>query len=137
MESIQPKEPQWFERHAGSANLRLIVAFLSMILGVVLQHYVLILIGLGFALLAWFTTPRYYSIYEDRMVIFYGQPRSRHVLFGHIEWVDALPFALGNRLIIRLRTSGRLMIQPTNSLEFRRRLQTAVESYQANHGFQT
>ncbi len=137
MESIQPKEPQWFERHAGSANLRLIVAFLSMILGVVLQHYVLILIGLGFALLAWFTTPRYYSIYEDRMVIFYGQPRSRHVRFDHIEWVDALPLPLGNRLIIRLRTSGRLMIQPTNSIEFRRRLQTAVETYQSNHGFQT
>ena len=59
------------------------------------------------------------------------------MLFGHIEWVDALPLPLGNRLIVRLRTSGRLMIQPTNSLEFRRRLQTAVETYQSNHGFQT
>ncbi len=136
MESIQPKE-RWFERHAGSANLRYIVAFLSMILGVMFQAYPLILVGLAFALLAYFTTPKYYSIFEDRMVIFYGRPRTRHVLFDHIEWVDALPLPLGNRLIIRLKTSGRLMIQPTNSVEFRRRLQSDVEAYQANHGFRT
>ncbi len=135
MESAQPKEPRWVERHAGSANLRLVVAFGSMVLGILFQAYPLVFVGLGFAILAWFTTPGYYSIYEDRLVIFYGRPRSRHVLFSHIEWVDALPLPLGNRLIIRLRTPGRLIIQPTNSTEFRRKLQDAVERYQADHGY--
>ena len=136
MESTHPQEPQWVEKHVASANFRLLLALASIVIGIILLSPVLMLIGLGFAIYAWFTTPTYYSIYDDRLIIFYGRPRARHVLFSEVEWVDALPIAFGNRLRIRLRSPSRLIIQPKNLEDFKNKLQAAVERYQTNHGEQ-
>ena len=136
MESTHPQEPQWVEKNVASANFRLLLAFASIVIGVFVLSPVLMIIGAGFAAYAWFTTPIYYSVYADRLIIFDGKPRARHVLFSDIEWVDALPIAFGNRLRIRLRSPGRMIIQPRNLEEFKNKLQAAVEQYRTSHGEQ-
>ena len=60
----------------------------------------LFVIGLGVAIYAWFTTPTNYSLYNDRLLIFYGRPRVRHVMFDNIEGVDNLMVPLSGPVCV-------------------------------------
>ena len=130
--STEQHKPLWSERHISSINLRLLLALGTVLVALLLQAWELLFIGVGFAAYAWLSTPDQYVIYSDRLIIFYGRPRTRHVFFEAIEWVDSLPIAFGSRLRLRLNTRGRLMIQPRNLEEFKGKLQAAIQEYQGS-----
>ena len=97
------------------------------------QDYLVVIIGLAFAAFSWFTTPSQYMIFNDRLVIAYGRPRMRYVFFREIGQVDLLKVGLGDRLLIRLRSGRRFLLQPRDAEEFQGKLEQARESYLQQH----
>ena len=87
------------------------------------------LAGVVMAAFSWFTTPSQYVIFSDRLLIAYGRPRVRQVLFQQIDHVELLKLAIGDRLRVRLTRGGSLYLQPRDADEFQTRLQSALSSY--------
>ena len=94
----------------------------------------MVAVGLAVAAFSWLTTPGQYTLYPDRLIIAYGKPRIRHVLFQDISEVQMLKFAFGSRLMVRLQKGSRILIQPRDAEEFESRFHGALESYMQEHG---
>jgi hypothetical protein len=108
------------------------IAFVVM--GVVVQAGLFVpgdfvVIGIAAAAYSWLTTPLYYNLYDDRLVVLYGRPRIRHVLFQDIADIEVPQFNFGNRMWIRLKSGRRVVIQPKALGEFQDRFKEAVESH--------
>ena len=131
---MQQYEPLHAARHGSSFNLTLALALGVTVVGLlVMQDPLVVIIGLAFAAFSWFTTPSQYMIFNDRLVIVYGRPRMRHVFFREIGQVDLLKVGFGDRLLIRLRSGRRYLLQPRDAEEFRGKLEQARESYLQQH----
>ena len=130
MEQYQPLHA---DRHRSSFNFSLILSLGVALIGVVTGEPLVVVIGLAFAAFAWFTTPSQYMIFNDRLVIAYGRPRIRHVLFQQVDQVEVLKLPIGHRILVRLTNGRRLMIQPRDAEEFQTRFQGALESYHQDH----
>ena len=90
----------------------------------------LFVIGLGVAIYAWFTTPTNYSLYNDRLLIFYGRPRVRHVMFDNIEGVDNLMVPLsGPRLRVREFRGRGVWLTPRDPETFMEQFRIAMEQF--------
>ena len=126
-------EPLYAERHIGTFNLRLVMALAVMLMGIVWLAPHLVFIGLGWGAFVWFTTPGQYVVFWDRMLIEYGRPRVRHVLFQEIDRVEMLPVSFGNRMRVRLKNGRRTIIQPRDLKGFESKLQDAIDSYRQSH----
>ena len=126
--SMQQYEPLHADRHRSPFNFTLVLALAVGGVGL-FTNYLLFVIGMAVGAYSWFTTPSQYMIYSDRLVIFYGRPRVRQVFFQEIEQVDPISLPMGVRLVVRLRTGRRLMIQPRDSEEFQNKMRGAMESY--------
>ena len=130
---MQQYEPIHFDRHGASFNLNLVLALGVAGIGFALSEWVIV-IGLGFAAFAWLTTPSMYTIYVDRLLISYGRPRVRHVLFREIRDIQPVALPFGSRLLIRLRSGRRFLIQPSDVEEFSSKFLGALESFNLEHG---
>jgi len=75
-----------------------------------------------------------YMVFNDRLVIAYGKPRVRNVLFQQIDEVQILTLVIGNRLLVRLKSGRRLLLQPRDIEQFQGRFQSALDSYRRTHG---
>ena len=135
MQQQQQYQPIHADRHGSSFNLTLVIALVVLAMGVVVaQDPLMVAVGLGVAAFSWLTTPGQYMLFPDRLVIAYGKPRIRHVLFQNISEVQMLKFAFGSRLMVRLQKGNRVLIQPRDAEEFESRFKGALESYIREHG---
>ena len=134
MQQQQQYQPIHADRHGSSFNLTLIIALVVLAMGILIaQDPLMVAVGLGVAAFSWLTTPGQYTLYADRLVIAYGWPRIRHVLYRDVEEVQMLKFAFGARVLVRL-LKGRVILQPRDAEEFESRFQGALESYFQEHG---
>ena len=130
----QQYEPLHAARHGSSFNLTLVLALGVTVVGAfVMGDPLVVIIGLAFAAFSWFTTPSQYMIFNDRLVIAYGKPRMRHLFFNEMGHVDLLKVGFGDRLLVRLRTGRRFLLQPRDAEEFQGKLEQARESYFQHH----
>ncbi len=91
----------------------------------------LFVVGIGVAIYAWFTTPTNYSLYNDRLLIFYGRPRTRHIMFENIEGVDNMVVPLsGPRLRVREFRGRGAWITPRDPETFMEQFRIAMEAFQ-------
>ena len=131
---MQQYEPLHADRHRTSFNLSLILSLGVVLIGIVLvQDPFVVIIGLGFAAFSWLTTPSQYMIFDDRLVIVYGRPRVRQLLFQQIDQVEVLRLPIGYRLLVSLRNGRRLIIQPRDAEGFQSMFQGALESFHSGH----
>ena len=134
MAEQQHENPIYWDQHATKWNLTLIFSVVVAVLGLFMQAYLLIILGLGMAAYSWLTTPRQFLLYRDSMVIVYGMPRTRVISFAEISHVELLALPLGERLRIRMISGGRLMLMMRDPGAFRGHLEDALARY---HGEQS
>ena len=125
---MEQHEPLHSDRHKSSLNITLIIAVGVALVGLYID-ILWFLAGVVMAAFSWFTTPSQYVIFSDRLLIAYGRPRVRQVLFQQINQVELLKLAIGDRLRVRLTRGGSLYLQPRDADEFQSRLQSALSSY--------
>ena len=131
---MEQLEPMHDDRHRSSFNIGLIAGIVVIFLGLQ-ADYIWVVLGVGMVAYSWFTTPSRYRIYSDRLTVYYGRPRVRHVIFDDIEGAEAVTLPMSSvRLLVRLRNRKRLLIQPRDNQEFLTQLQGALE---AHRGHQT
>ena len=135
---MEQYEPLHADKHRSTFNFTLAVSLCAVAIGLyeLSQDGIgfLLIIGLTFAAFSWLTTPGWYMIYSDRLVIAYGKPRVRHVYFRQIDRVELITLPFGNRLLVRLRNSRRILIQPKDVEEFQSKFRGAIESYLQERG---
>lgn len=122
------------DRPRGLMNFTLIFALVVAVFGLVRRDELLVAVGLAVAVFNWVTTPRQYLIYQDALVIAYGQPRVRVIPFGHISGApEVLKLVVGDRLRVRL-VKGRPVIFQTRDLPtFHDRLSEALSGFRRDH----
>ena len=124
-------QPIHWDRHRTTFNLTLIFALVVIVLGVIqgAQGILLIVLGIGFAVYSWLTTPREYLIYQDALVIRYGMPRVKPIPFAEISNLESLALPMGERLRVRLASGRRIMLMAKDPETFRDRLDEALNRY--------
>ena len=134
MQPQQEDQQLHWDRHGSSFNFTLMLSLAIAVIGILTQEPFVVVVGLAVAAFSWLTTPGQYMLYPDRLVIVYGRPRVRHVLFQDISEVQMLKFAFGARLLVRLQKGSRVLIQPKDAEQFEVRFKGALESYISEHG---
>jgi hypothetical protein len=129
----QQEPPIYWDQHASRWNLTLIFALVVAVLGII-TGYLLTALGLAMAAYSWFTTPRQYLLYRDRMMIVYGMPRTRVISFAELSHAEILALPFGERLRLRMVDGKRLMLMMRDPSAFMGHLEDALARY---HGEQT
>ena len=129
----QQETPIYWDQHASRWNLTLIFALVVAVLGI-MTGYLLTLLGLAMAAYSWFTTPRQYLLYRDRMMIVYGMPRTRIISFAELSHAEILALPFGERLRLRMVDGKRMMLMMRDPSAFMGHLEDALARY---HGEQT
>lgn len=129
----QQETPIHWDQHASRWNLTLIFGLVVVILGIT-TNLVLAALGLLMSAYSWFTTPRQYLLYRDRMVVAYGMPRTRVIPFAEISHVEILALPFGERLRLRMVSGSRMMLMMRDPGAFRNHLEDALAQY---HGEQS
>ncbi len=135
----QQNPPLHGDRPRGLVNFTLIFALVVGFYGLVAwrmgrDNGVLIVVGLGVAVFNWLTTPRRYSIYQDALVIAYGQPRVRVIPFERISGTpEVLRLVVGDRLRVQLVNGKRVIFQPRDVPTFHDRLSEALSGFRRDH----
>ena len=114
--------------------MTLIFGLVVAILGIITANLLLTPLGLLMGGYSWFTTPRQYLLYRDRMVVAYGMPRTRVIPFAEISHVEILALPFGERLRLRMVSGSRLMLMMRDPGAFRNHLEDALAQY---HGEQS
>ncbi len=129
----QQENPIYWDQHSSRWNLTLIFALVVAVLGI-MTGYLLTALGLAMAAYSWFTTPRQYLLYRDRMMIIYGMPRTRVISFAEISHAELLAMPFGERLRLRMVAGNRMMLMMRDPGAFLGHLEDALARY---HGEQT
>ena len=129
----QYDSPIYWDQHSSRWNLTLIFALVVAVLGI-MTGYLLTILGLAMAAYSWFTTPRQYLLYRDRMMIMYGMPRTRIISFAEISHAELLAMPFGERLRLRMVAGNRMMLMMRDPSAFLGHLEDALARY---HGEQT
>ena len=129
----QYDNPIYWDQHSSRWNLTLIFALVVAVLGI-MTGYLLTILGLAMAAYSWFTTPRQYLLYRDRMMIMYGMPRTRVISFSEISHAELLAMPFGERLRLRMVAGNRMMLMMRDPGAFLGHLEDALARY---HGEQT
>ena len=126
--------PIYWDQHASRWNITLIFSLVVAVLGIFSNQYILVALGLAMGAWSWFTTPRQYILFRDRMTIVYGMPRTRIISLGEIAHSELLSLPFGERLRIRMNAGNRIMLMMRDPSTFRGHLEDALTRY---HGEQT
>ena len=127
-------EPKYMDRHRASFNFTLILALVLAAFGILSTDPLLTIVGLAFAAFAWLTTPNLYMLFDDRLVIAYGKPRLRHILFGQIENVELVQLAMTSSRVRVYPKFGRpTWLAPRDPEAFKEQLSQALESFHQEH----
>ena len=114
-------------------NVTLIFALVIAIIGLLTSALFLVILGMAGAGFNWFTSPRRFLIYENALVIIYGQPRVKVILFPEISYLETLVTPMGQRLRVRLVNGRRIMVGVRDIEEFRVRLDEALEKFNGDY----
>ena len=128
----QYEQPLYWDKHRSAINFTLMLSIVVAVIGV-FSAIPLLVVGLAVGAFSWLTTPSQYAVFNDRLIIYYGKPRVRHILFQQIEQLELLSLAIGSRLRVRLAGGRPLFIQPKDVEEFQSKFQMALDSYHRDH----
>jgi hypothetical protein len=121
-------QPLYRDKNKSPINFMLILGLGAAVFGFVTPEPTLMMIGIAVAIYAWYTTPSSYLLYNDRLLIVYGRPRVRHVMFENIEGVDNLMVPLsGQRLRVREFRGRGAWLTPRNPDAFLEQLGIAIQ----------
>ena len=124
------------DRHKASFNFTLILSIGVVVVGVLSGFEpILIIMGIAFGGFAWLTTPTQYVIFEDRLQIIYGRPRTRDLGFHEVAGFEAINLPFGMRLMIVTDRGRRHFIQPRDPEQFGGLLQDALSRFRARYGY--
>ena len=73
----------------------------------------------------WLLTPRRYEIYDDAVVVAYGRPRVKVVVYEEISEIEVATHALGTELRLHLTRGGVVRLYPLGPREFHENLERA------------
>ena len=125
-------QPLHSDRNKSPFNFLLIAGLVAIGLGLFFGavNPSMVVIGLGVVAYAWFTTPTKYELFNDRLIIKYGQPRIKHVMFQNIEGVDNLMVPLsGPRLRVREARGRGVWLTPRDPETFMDQFRQAMEAF--------
>ena len=136
----QQDQPLHWDSPRSRINVTLIVALLIAAVGLIIQPTFVVL-GLALAAYSWLTTAKQFLIYENALVIIYGQPRSPKVVhypeISQLEMVAMPTGALGKqqvrRLLVHQITGRRIVVSVQNVEEFRERLDEAMRKFSGSY----
>ena len=114
-------------------NVTLIFALVIAMIGVLTSALFLVILGVAGAGFNWFTSPRRFLIYENALVVIYGRPRLKVVLFPEISYLETLVTPMGQRLRVRLVNGSRIVVGVRDIEEFRVRLDEALEKFNGEY----
>ncbi len=133
---MQQSAPLHVDRHKASFNFTLILSVGVIVVGVLSgPEMILIVMGIAFGAFAWFTTPTQYIIFDDRLQIVYGRPRTRDLFFQAVAGAEALSLPFGVRLMVMTDAGRRHFIQPRDPEKFMGELQDALSRFRARYGY--
>ena len=125
-------QPLYSAKEKSPINFMLFLGLGAAVADIVISGGVsgLFIVGIGVAIYAWFTSPTNYSLYNDRLLIFYGRPRTRHIMFENIEGVDSLMVPLsGPRLRVREFRGRGAWITPRDPDAFMEQFRIALDRF--------
>ena len=130
----QQYQPLYSAKEKSPINFMLILGLGAAVADILISGGIsgLFVVGLGVATYSWFTSPTNYTLYNDRLLISYGRPRVRHVMFENIEGVDNLVVPLsGPRLRVReFRGDAGVWLTPRDPDTFMEQFRIAMEAFQ-------
>jgi len=121
-------QPIHSDKHRGSAlhMLSPAIAAVMVVMGLLQGDPVTLLLGVGLSLFVWFTRHARYEIFQDRLVIHYGQPRQKVLQLTEIKDVHLVQFGMGRHfLLIRGNRGQRIVLRPADPERFLERLDDA------------
>ncbi len=133
---MEENNPLHWDRHKAAFNFPLLAGLALAVISLLSggdSAILFVIIGLALAAYGWFTQPSQYVVYADRLVVTYGKPRVRHIPFQEVDQVELLKIAIGDRLLVRLKTGRRMFLQPRDLNEFQLRFAGALDSYRGQH----
>lgn len=125
-------QPLYSAKEKSPINFMLVLGLGAAVADIVISGGVsgLFIVGIGVAIYAWFTSPTNYSLYNDRLLIFYGRPRTRHIMFENIEGVDNLIVPLsGPRLRVREFRGRGAWLTPRDPETFMEQFRIAMDQF--------
>ena len=125
-------QPLHSAKEKSPVNFMLILGLGAAVADIVISGGIsgLFIVGIGVAIYAWFTTPTNYALYNDRLLIFYGRPRTRHIMFENIEGVDNLMVPLsGPRLRVREFRGRGAWLTPRDPETFMEQFRIAMDNF--------
>ena len=129
----QQYQPLYSAKEKSPINFMLILGLGAAVADILISGGIsgLFVVGLGVATYSWFTSPTNYTLYSDRLLISYGRPRVRHVMFENIEGVDNLVVPLsGPRLRVREFRGRGVWLTPRDPDTFMEQFRIAMEAFQ-------
>ena len=120
------QQPYHTDKHGMAFNLTLILALGMLGLGLFQGDPMFITIGVVFGGFSWLTTPKSYVVLDDRLIIVYGQPRTRVIPFDTVENMELLRLPIGERVAVWTHGKKRYILQPRNAAEFHQKLREAL-----------
>ena len=88
------------------------IAIGVVIFGLWTWEFFLASLGIVVGAVYWFTTPRYYHILADRLVVMYGQPRNLAITFDAIFDVNIVRVPLTSGVFVRRVNKAGVIIRP-------------------------
>ena len=120
-------QPLYADRHKASFNFTLFMALAVATLGL-FGNPALVVLGLGFAAYSWLTTPSNYMLFRDRLMIAYGRPRYKTILFGEIDGdIELVQLAIASpRLKVAYGRGHRTWLVPRDAEAFGQQFREAL-----------
>ena len=123
-------EPLYSDRHKQSFNFTLILALALTVLGFFQGAPQLVAVGVAFAAFAWLTTPKSYTLFQDRLLIAFGKPRMKAILYRDIDEVELVELrGFSPRLRVHYRRGSRTWLVPNDLETFHDRIQDALDTF--------
>ena len=89
-------------------------------------------IGMILVLGYWFFVPRSYEVLKDQLIINYGIPRAKVVLFEDITKIDVHRHKLGAEIKISKRYGSEIYIHPLSIEQFQEVLQRNISQFRSS-----
>jgi hypothetical protein len=124
-------QPIYWDKHRARYNLTFLFALGIAAMGLLDLTWppMMLIFGLGVAGYSWLTTPKQYLLFTNALVVVYGRPRTKVIVFSEISHPELLVMPMGARLRVRLASGRRMWILASQPEEFRDRLDEALREY--------
>ena len=139
MEQMEQTEnqPIYWDKHRIPFNLTLAFSALVASYGAYLffaeGNKILIFAGLAVGAYSWFTNPKQYLIFPDRVQVVYGRPRVKIIYFSDISRLEMRQLATPDRLRVWPKSGRRVVLMAKDVEAFYEQLDRALGDYRRLH----